>query len=93
MNLADCLSDLGKSGPGEALEQWTSALLGPDHPATQACSANLAITLRTGDRSEEPGRLRSRVVDDMRQTLGDEHPNVVAVSRRRVDQDLGPPFM
>ncbi|MER5326164.1 hypothetical protein [Streptosporangium roseum] len=61
---------------------------------TQACSVNPATTLRAGGRREEAGRLRSRALDDMRQTLGDEHPNVVAASSwRRVDQDLELPFV
>ncbi|MFD5477055.1 tetratricopeptide repeat protein [Streptomyces hawaiiensis] len=83
LNLKSALAfDQGRLAEACAIERRTAALssreLGPDHPISVACEANLAITLRALGELAEATLLMRRVVEKSRVLLPAGHPDRVA---------------
>ncbi|MFD0568470.1 tetratricopeptide repeat protein [Kitasatospora gansuensis] len=94
VNLACAYGELGFFDQAEELERSAHAglceLYGPGHPDALACQVNLAVTLRDHGRLNEGG-LRSEVLVELVQRLGEEHPLTVAARGwRRISRDLEP---
>ena len=85
----------GDLADAEALERETIArlrkTLGPEHPDTLACQANLAVTLHEAGRDQEAERLREQMLADFGRVLGPGHPNAVRLRNwQRISRDLEP---
>jgi hypothetical protein len=77
---------------GEVTLAALTRLLGPDHMVTLGCAANLALDLDATGDAVAAQALRTDAMERYRNTLGEQHPDVVAAQRgRRVDPDFDPP--
>jgi hypothetical protein len=87
MNLAVSMADENREA--EAAERLRkvavslSQVVGPNHPDTLRCNANLAILLASVAPDDPLADLR-RAVDALTRHLGDNHPDVRAVTERRL---------
>ena len=63
--------------------------LGPSHPDTLACEANLAVTLRHAGRHDEAEQRRTRTLNEVSQVLGPQHPDAALLRDwQRINRDL-----
>ena len=82
----------------EALERETISrleqVLGPDHPDTLICRANLVVTMRGAGRDKEAKDAKAKILSDFSQVLGTGHPDAVQLREgQRINRDLEPqPF-
>jgi hypothetical protein len=95
INLCNCLADARNLTEAESLQRSTTAVLtgvlGPDHPDTLICQANLAITLRDAGRSAEAEQLAAVVLVRLEQVLGKGHPDISQLQDwQRINRDLEP---
>lgn len=80
------LEELGRSALHGLSER-----LGPGHPDTLVCRANLSVTLHRQGRHHEAAELRAQALTAITGLLGDAHPHVRAVHEwLHVDRDLEP---
>jgi hypothetical protein len=65
--------------------------LGPLHPDTLMCAANLAITLRRAGQAKEVDELQEQTLTDFGRVLGEHHPDAARLREWRFsDCDLEP---
>ena len=65
--------------------------LGPGHPDTLVCEANLAVTLHMAGREDQARELRDRILAEMDRVLGENHPNGTLLREwDRNNRDLEP---
>jgi len=58
--------------------------LGEYHPDALVCQADLAVTLRARGHGEEAAQLQQQVISVQVRTLGEEHPNIGALRKWRL---------
>jgi hypothetical protein len=95
INLSNCLGDAQDLAAAESLQRTTLAaltkVLGPDHPDTLICQADLAVTLRDAGRSEESEKLAASVLAGLEKAVGKRHPDIARLqSGQRINRDLEP---
>jgi hypothetical protein len=93
--LANCLADSGELLQAEALERETirklEDRLGRRHPTTLACRSNLAVTLRLAGHAQEAEQARARILVELGEVLGPDHPDATLLQEwRRIYSDLEP---
>lgn len=97
INLASDHYELGEYEQAEALDRETLRRcldregLGPTHPTTLACAANLAMDLRALKRSQEASDLFEDTLVKFRAILGEAHPATrAAAAGVRANCDIDP---
>jgi hypothetical protein len=88
------LAESGDLTQAEALQRDTvpklRKKLGPHHPDTLTCEANLAVTLHQAGRGKEAKQARTRTLDNLSQVLGPQHPDVLSLRDwRQVNRRVG----
>lgn len=90
------LADQGNLEQAEKMESKTfqvfATTLGPSHPDTLRCQANLLLTRR--QRGEDTAAMREMVITQLADLLGTDHPNIGTLrGGRRLMRALDPqPF-
>jgi len=84
MNLAVCLAENRELDESRVLDeqnvQRLTRVLGPNHPDALRANANLALTrIAQGDRAAAAGL--NRIIEQLGDLTGHEHPSVVALQR------------
>ena len=83
---ASVLAQLGKLEDAVALEELVLAertrVLGPEHPDTLRCQANLLLTRHQQGANGQPTE-RQRVIRELALMLGANHPDVAAAGASR----------
>jgi Tetratricopeptide repeat len=72
-----------------ALEQL-GRVLGPDHPSSLVCAANLAVLQRESGHADEAARRGYEILGAMTARLGSRHPRTAALRDWRRSTRTGP---
>jgi len=86
MNVAACLAEVELNAAYERMRHVVdlmSATLGPSHPDTLCCQANVAITANVMG-ARHPGNNLTKTLELLSDTIGKDHPVVTDLKEGRL---------